>query len=463
LIVRGKLVEAARRLEIRNPYTGQLVGSVSCDSAADTEEAVEAARGYDQSAPADERSRILRSAAQDLLESRDELSLLITSESGLCVKDSRREVERAYGNLIVASEEATRMTGEALPIQAGGQGKLAFTLREPIGVVAAITPFNRPLNQVAVKVAPAIAANNAVVVKPSEKTPLSALRFAEILLRNGLPERMIAVVTGDPSEVGEALISSPLVDMVTFTGSVATGEAIARKVGMKKLTLELGGNDPLIVLRDADLALAARLAAAGAYGNSGQSCRGVKRILVVEEVADDFVALLLEETRRKRCGDPFDPETDVGTVISQAAAQQIEERCGLAVRDGARLRCGGTADGALFLPAVLDQVPPTTDLVRHETFGPVAPVIRVKDVEEAIDVANGTIYGLQAGVVTRDLELFLHIARRLRVGGVNLLEGPNFDSPSIPFGGVKKSGIGREGIRYAMAEMTTVKTVVTPW
>jgi putative phosphonoacetaldehyde dehydrogenase len=460
MLVNGKLVESGADLVVRSPYSGEVVGTVSRDSAADVEQAVAAASGYDHSLSPEERARILRAAAREVLESGEELSRLISRESGLCLKDSRKEIERASGNLTVAAEEATRMTGEAIPLAAG---RMAMTLREPIGVVAAITPFNRPLNQVVVKVAPAVAANDAVVLKPSERTPLTAFRFAEILLRAGLPESMISVVAGDPAEVGEALVASPLVDMVTFTGGVATGEAIARTAGMKKLTLELGGNDPLIVLADADLALAARLAAAGAYGNSGQSCRGVKRILAVHEVADDLVSLLVSETAARRCGDPLDPDTDVGTVISREAAAEIERRCALAVRDGATLLCGGRADGALFPPTVLDHVPPSTDLVRDETFGPVAPVLRVRDADEAVEVANGTVYGLQAGVITRDAERFLHIARRLRVGGVNLLEGPNFDSPCIPFGGVKKSGIGREGIRYAMREMTTVKTVTMPW
>jgi putative phosphonoacetaldehyde dehydrogenase len=463
MLVHGKLVEGGPDLVVRSPYSGEVAGVVSADSAADVEEAVAAAAGYDHSLRAEERGAILRRAAREVLDSRDDLSALITAESGLCLKDSRKEVERAHGNLLVAAEEATRANGETIPISAGEKARLALTLREPIGVVAAVTPFNRPLNQVVVKVAPAVAADDAVVVKPSERTPLSAFRLAEILLRAGLPESMISVVVGDPAEVGQALVGSPLVDMVTFTGSVATGEAVARAAGMKKLTLELGGNDPLIVLADADLDLAARLAAAGAYGNSGQSCRGVKRILVAEEVADDFVPLLLAETAARRCGDPTDPDTDVGTVISEDAAQQIERRCAGAVEDGARLLCGGTARGALFPPTVLDHVPPGTELVRQETFGPVAPVIRVRDADHAVEVANGTVYGLQAGVVTRDAQAFLGIARRLRVGGVNLLEGPNFDSPCIPFGGVKRSGIGREGIRYAIQEMTTVKTVTMPW
>jgi putative phosphonoacetaldehyde dehydrogenase len=463
MFVRGELRETAERLAVRNPWTGEEVGSVSRDTRQDVDEAVAAARSYDHRLSGEQRSRLLEAIAAALQGRKEEFAVSITRESGLCLKDSRKEVERSVDNLRVAAEEAKRIHGEALQITAGDGNRMAATLHEPVGVVCAITPFNRPLNQVVVKVAPALAANNAIVVKPSEKTPLTALLFADLLLRSGVPPEMFAVVTGDPREIGDVLLRHPGVDMITFTGGVETGEHIARTAGLKKLLLELGGNDPLIVLADADLAQAAKIAARGALATAGQSCRGVKRILVVKEVADAFAPLLEAEVRRWRCGDPFDPEVDMGTLISEEAARCIEDRCARAVRDGAVLLCGGDRQGAAMMPTALDRVPADTELVVRETFGPVAPVVRVRDVDEAIAVANGTIYGLQAGVITRSFEDFVKVAKGLKVGAVNLMEGPNFDSPHIPFGGVKKSGIGREGMRYAIREMTTVKTVVMPW
>lgn len=463
MFIRGELRERPERLTVRNPYTGEEVGSVSRDTREDVEAAIATVRSYDHRLSGEQRSRLLEKVAADLQGRKEEFAVSITRESGLCLKDSRKEVERSVDNLRVAAEEAKRIHGEALQITAGDGNRMAATLHEPVGVVCAITPFNRPLNQVVVKVAPALASNNAIVVKPSEKTPLTALLFAELLLRNGVPAEMFALVTGDPREIGDFLLTHPGVDMITFTGSVAIGEHIARTAGLKKLLLELGGNDPLIVLADADLPQAAKIAARGALATAGQSCRGVKRILVVDEVADAFAPLLEAEVRRWSCGDPFDPEVDMGTLISEEAARAIEERCAQAVRDGATLLCGGERRGAVLQPTALDHVPPDTELVVRETFGPVAPIIRVRDADAAIAVANSTVYGLQAGVMTRRFDEFVRMAKGLKVGAVNLMEGPNFDSPHIPFGGVKKSGIGREGMRYAIREMTTIKTVVMPW
>jgi putative phosphonoacetaldehyde dehydrogenase len=463
MFVNGGVQQGGAQLSIRNPVTGIVVGSVAKDTSREVEAAIASLKSCDDCLSGEKRSQILRTAAEELMRRKDEFSRRISEESGMCVKDSGGEVDRSCSNLLVAAEEAIRIHGEALHITHRGQGKVAITFHDPVGLVCAITPFNRPLNQVVVKAAPAIAANNSIIVKPSEKTPLTAFAFADLLVRCGLPANRIAVVAGDPREVGEALVTSPDVNMVTFTGSVETGERIMAKVGLKKVTMELGGNDPLIVLADADLKQAAALAAAGAFSNAGQSCRGVKRILVVDQIADSFVDLLVEAAQKIKLGDIFDPKTDMGSLIDEEAACRIEERCQAAVRDGATLVYGGQRNGAVLGPTVLDRVPRTSELVVRETFGPIAPVMRIRDVEDAIEVSNSTAYGLQAGVVTGRHDDFVRIARRLKVGAVNLLEGPQFDSPHIPFGGVKKSGIGREGIRYAIREMTTVKTVVMPW
>lgn len=450
-------------LEIRNPASGEVVGTVPCDTEQSIEGRLAYLKSYEGTLNSQERSKILREAANLLGERRNNFAIRITQEAGICIKESQREVDRACANLRVSSDETERIHGDALRVPYNKQNKLALTIYEPVGLVCAITPFNRPLNQVVVKVAPAFAANNSVVVKPSELTPLSALAFLELLYECGMPSNAGACLVGHPDEIGPILVQSPCVDMVTFTGSVETGERIMTMVGMKKTLMELGGNDPLIVLADADLRHAAALASAGAFATAGQSCRGIKRIIVMEEVADAFVKLLVDEARRLRVGDIFDPQTDIGTLISVEAAKRVESRCLRAIGDGANLLCGGGRDGAVIAPTVLDNVSSASDLVVKETFGPIAPVIRVSKLEEVLVVANSTRYGLQAGVVTNNIKDFLYLASRLRVGGVGWNEGPQFDSPHIPFGGVKRSGIGREGIRYAIREMSTLKTVLMDW
>ena len=457
----GALQPAADELVVHNPWTGEVVGRVPRDSATEVDIAVEATAARHRPVTPSQRAAVLSRAADALLARAPEFAELITSESGVCRRETAREVARASTNLRLAAVEAERLRGESIPIP--DQRRLAITVPEPVGVVAGITPFNRPLNQVVVKVAPAVAAGCAIVLKPSEKTPLTALALAELLIDAGFPKEMLAVLTGEPAVIGPALAGHPLVDMVTFTGGVRTGRAVAAAAAGKKLLLELGGNDPLIVLPDADLERAARLAADGAFATAGQSCRGVKRIIVVEPVADAFVELLVAAARAKRYGDPRHPDTDVGPLINEDAARMVERRIGAAVQAGALLCAGGRREGSLIAPTVLDHVPSTAELVREETFGPVAPVLRVADLDEAVKVSNGTAYGLQAGVVTGDSAAFWRLAEQLRVGAVNLDEGPQFDSPHIPFGGVKASGLGREGIRYAIGEMSVTKTITVPY
>ncbi|HEV2639536.1 MAG TPA: aldehyde dehydrogenase family protein [Actinocrinis sp.] len=457
----GSLKTPGGERPVHDRWTGRALGAMPLDSAEDVDGAVRAVAARRRVLPAADRAAILVRCADALTARAGEFAELITGEAGVCLRETTREVGRAAANLRVAAAEAERVRGESIPVP--GHARLAVTVPEPVGVVAAITPFNRPLNQVVVKLAPAIAAGCAVVLKPSEKTPLTALAFAEILVAAGFPAEMLAVVTGEPGVVGPALAGHPLVDMVTFTGSVAAGRKVAAAAAGRKVLLELGGNDPLIVLADADLAKAAQLAADGSFATAGQSCRGIKRILVQDSVADAFIPLLVAAARTKTFGDPHDPATDVGPLVDEAAAIEVAARVDAAVDAGAQLLLGGTRTGALVRPTVLDRVPADATLVTRETFGPVAPVIRVQDADEAVAVANSTPYGLQSGVLTRDTELFWRIAARLRVGAVNLGEGPQFDSPHIPFGGVKASGVGREGMRYAIGEMSVVKTITVPY
>jgi aldehyde dehydrogenase (NAD+)/aldehyde dehydrogenase len=453
---------SSRSIAVVNPYTGEEVGSVPAASAAEAEAAARAAAGHSLDLSPAERAELLERAAAAVLDRSDELVASIVAEAGTAAKDATREVRRAATILRACGEEARRLVGQAIPtdVTSGAPRRLAVTSYEPIGTVLAITPFNRPLNQVAVKLAPAIAAGCSVVLKPSERTPLTALALVRILVGCGLPEQAVTVVTGRPDEVGDALVGSPDVNLVAFTGSAAVGRRVAERSGFARLMLELGDSGALLVLEDADVAAAARAAATGAFASAGQSCRGVKRVIADERVADELVAAIAEEARALRVGDPADPATDVGTLIDEAAAIEVERRVADAVDAGATLVHGGGRDGAQMGPAVLDHVPADARLVAEETFGPCAPVIRVRGAEHAIQVANGTPYGLQAGVFTRDIDTALRCGQALRVGTVVVNDGPQFDSPSIPFGGVKASGMGREGASYSIREMSVVKTIV---
>ena len=331
-------------------------------------------------------------------------------------------------------------------------------------MISAITPFNHPMNQVAHKVVPAIATNNRMVLKPSEKVPLSALMLADILYEAGLPPAMFQVVTGDPAEIADELLTNPNIDLVSFTGGVAIGKHIARTAGYRRMVLELGGNDPIIVMDDADLEEASSLAVAGSYKNSGQRCTAVKRILVHASVADAFVEKLLEKTKAWQYGNPADPGMDMGTVIDEQAARLFESRVNEAVAQGAKLLVGNQRVGALYSPTVLDHVTPDMTVVREETFGPVSPVIRFHDLEEAIRIVNGTAYGLSSSVCTNRLDVITRLVNELHVGSVNVREVPGYRLELTPFGGIKDSGLGyKEGVLEAMKSFTNVKTYSLPW
>jgi putative phosphonoacetaldehyde dehydrogenase len=345
-----------------------------------------------------------------------------------------------------------------------GKKRRIYTQRDPLTAITAITPFNHPLNQVAHKVAPSIATNNKMVLKPSEKTPLTALLLADVLYEAGLPPEMFQVITGDPKEIADEMLTNPHVDLITFTGGVSVGKYIANHMGYRRAVLELGGNDPLIVMEDADIEEAATLAVAGSYKNSGQRCTAVKRMIVVESVADRFVELLLEKSKKINYGDPLDPATDMGTVIDEPAAKYCEEMVNDAVASGAKLLYGNVRKGALYSPTVVDHVPYDCKLVKHETFGPVSPVIRVKDIDDAIRVSNSTAYGLSSGVCTNRLDYITRFVSELRVGTVNIREVPGYRIEMSPFGGIKDSGLGiKEGVIEAMKSFTNVKTYSLPW
>jgi phosphonoacetaldehyde dehydrogenase len=464
--IAGKRVDGEATLEVFNPWDNSVVGTVPRANPKQVAEAFQIAYDYKPKLSRYDRQKILMNTAERLVARKDEIARLITSESGLCLKDSLYEVGRAFdvfslaGQLCIIDDSQTF----SCDLTPHGKQRKIFTLREPLNAISAITPFNHPLNMVAHKLAPAIATNNCVVLKPTEQTPMTALMLADTLYEAGLPPEMLSVVTGGPADIGDAMITDPRIDLVTFTGSVRVGKYIAEKAGYKRIVLELGGNDPLIVMEDADLDKAAELAVQGATKNSGQRCTAVKRILVVEKVAEEFAALVLAKTRKLRAGDPMDPGTDVGTVINERSATLFQSRVVDAVSKGAVLLHGNDRKGALFPPTVVDRVPYDCELVREETFGPAIPMIRVKDIDDAIRVSNSTAYGLSSGVCTNRLDYITRFVNELRVGTVNIWEVPGYRIEMSPFGGIKDSGLGyKEGVLEAMKSFTNVKTYSLPW
>ncbi|MGF6732163.1 putative phosphonoacetaldehyde dehydrogenase [Paraburkholderia youngii] len=467
LRLRGERATRARTLDVFDPYTGMRVGTVPLASIDDVRAAFDFALAYRPTLSRYERSQILERTAVLLRERIEQASDLISLESGLSKQDSRYEIGRVADVFRFASFEALRDDGQSFSCDLTPHGKKrrVFSQREPLaGVIVAITPFNHPMNQVAHKVAPAIATNNRVVVKPSEKVPLSALYLADLLYEAGLPAPLLQVLTGDPREIAEELITHASVELVTFTGGVAIGKYIAAKAGYRRVVLELGGNDPLIVLDDADLERAATLAVQGSYKNSGQRCTAVKRMLVQQRVAAEFTERVVEKTRAWTFGDPFDASKQMGTVIDAAAAQLFEARVNEAVAAGARLRIGNERSGALYAPTVLDNVDPSMTLVREETFGPVSPIIAFDTLDDAIRISNGTPFGLSSGVCTNRQDAITRFINELRVGTVNVWEVPGYRIELTPFGGIKDSGLGyKEGVQEAMKSFTNLKTFSLPW
>lgn len=467
LRIGGERVRRDRVIEVENPYTREVVGTVPRATVDDVRRAFDIARRYRCTLTRYDRARIMQQAAGLLRERIEEAAGLITAESGLCRKDAVYEIGRVSDVLGFAAAETLRDDGQAFwcDLTPHGKKRRVFTQRDPLlGAISAITPFNHPMNQVAHKVAPSIASGNRMVLKPSEKTPLSALYLADLLYEAGLPPAMFQVVTGDPREIADELITNPDIDLITFTGGVAVGKYIASKAGYRRQVLELGGNDPIIVMEDADLDEAASLAAAGSYKNSGQRCTAIKRMLVQESVADRFVELLVEKTRAWRYGDPADPDVDMGTVIDEPAARLFEARVNEAVAAGARLLVGNQRDGALYSPTVLDGVDPAMTVVREETFGPVSPVIRFGTIDEAIRISNGTAFGLSSAVCTNRLDYITRFVAELHVGSVNVREVPGYRLELTPFGGIKDSGLGyKEGVQEAIKSFTNVKTFSLPW
>ena len=463
MLIDGEYVSDMDYEDVINPYNSEVIDKVPISHLNNVDKAIVAANNAKkelQEMSAFKISNKLFNVFEKLKAHRDDFAQLLTKEVGKPINEAYVELDRSIETLKLAAEEAKRIYGESVPLDAGlnGKGFFAFTQKLPLGVVAAITPFNYPLNLTIHKIAPAIAAKNTVIIKPPTDAPLTVMKFAE-LVNEEFPKGVINVITGYGSEVGDALVSSVNVDKISFTGSVMTGLMISQRAGMKKVTLELGGNDPLIVLDDANIDAAVKGVINGAYLNAGQVCMGVKRIIVQEGIYEEFKTKLVEETSKIKMGNPMDKKTQLGTLISEKAAIHVEETVNNAVKDGAQILVGGKRDGAFYEATVIDKVTPDMDLVVNETFGPVAPLIKVKNVDEAIQIANATEYGLQAGVFTENYRNALRCANEIEAGTVFVNKQSTFRTDNMPFGGFKNSGCGKEGIKYAVEEMTKTKLI----
>ena len=467
----GRKVGAERTPErciaVFNPYTGKPIGSVPKATLEEVRDVFARAAACKPQLTRFERAAILNKAAAIVTQRTGEIAALISAEAGLCLKDAIYEAGRVSDVLLFGANEVLKDDGQIFSCDLTHHGKKrrVYTQRAPLlGVICAITPFNHPMNQVAHKVVPSVATNNRMVLKPSEKVPFSAIYFADLLYEAGLPPQMLSVVTGDPREIADELITNRHVDLITFTGGVAIGKTIASKAGYRRMVLELGGNDPLIVMEDADIDEASTLAVNGSYKNSGQRCTAIKRMLVHHAVADQFVEQVVAKTRAWRHGDPADKAMDMGTVIDEPAAMFFESRVNAALAQGAKLLVGNQRHGALYAPTVVDQVHPDMLLVKEETFGPVSPIIRFADIDEAIRIANGTVYGLSSAVCTNRLDYITRFVSELEMGTVNVREVPGYRLELTPFGGIKDSGLGyKEGVQEAIKSFTNQKTYSLPW
>ncbi len=455
-----------------DPSTGAPLGEAPVASADDARAAVDAAAASEErwgDLPGHERARLLRAVAERLHSDRETMARLIASEVGKPIVEARVEVDRAVGVYRFAAEEIRHLGGESFPADAyerpaGNEQRFLFSVRDPIGVVVAIGPFNFPLNLLSHKIAPALAAGNPVVAKPTSAAPFTALRLAEHFAAVGLPAGALNVVVGPGRTVGDALVDHPRTRLVTFTGSTDVGKGIAERAGRhaKRVILEMGGMDPFIVLDDAPLDVVVPAAARGVFSYSGQVCTASKRLLIQASIAEKFAHALAERARALRVGPALDETTEVGPLIDAAAVARMEGLVAEARGAGAHVLAGGSRSGgpgSFFAPTVLDDVPPGARVVREEPFGPIAPILRFADVDDAVRIANSTPYGLQAAVYTRDIARGFRLAKRIRAGGVHLNDPTNLRWDALPFGGVKESGLGREGLRYAMQEMTEVKLI----
>ena len=461
----GEWQDRPEKISVTNPFNGAVIDTVPKATAADVDKALAtlvSGAAVMKNMAAFDRSQILRRAASLMLEREKELGRLISSEEGKILAEGVFEASRARETIDVSADEAKRLDSEVVPLDAapGGKGKFGFTLRVPCGIVAAITPFNFPLNLVAHKVGPAIAAGNAVIIKPASDTPLSALKLVEILLEAGLPAEAIACITGAGGEIGNAICTDKRVRKISFTGSFEVGEAICKMAGVKKVTMELGSNAPVIIMDDADLDKAAAMVTASGFANAGQVCISAQRILTAGKLYGDFLDALKPRVEALTTGDQLAEGTKMGPMIRERDAMRVESWVQEAVGAGAKLVTGGKRHGTIYEPTILADVAPSMRVSCDELFGPAVAVTRVSDIDEAIRLANSTNYGLSASIFTRDIDRAMRFAREVDSGNLHVNWGTQWRADMMPYGGLKDSGLGKEGPKYAIREMSEEKMVV---
>ena len=463
LYVNGEWETTAEKMEVLNKYTQQPAAEISVATKDDVNKAVASANeALKNTFSPYERYEVLMKAAELLLSRQEEFAEILATEVGKSIRESRGEVERAATTLQISAEEAKRIHGEGVPVESaqGSENRMAFTVKVPVGVVAAITPFNVPINLVCHKLGPAIAAGNSVVLKPAEVTPICALKLAELMEEAGLPKGRLQVLTGDGAEIGEWLLENQDVNMFTFTGSPRVGELIRSKAGLRKVSLELGNNSAAVVHKDADLEKAASLISQKSFNNAGQVCISVQRIYVHTNIYTAFVNKLKEKTEKLVVGNPMNEQTDIGPMIRLKEAERVEEWVKEAVEEGAKIELGGKRDGAFYLPTILTNVNDEMKVCRQEVFGPVVAIAQYDEIDEVISKVNDSDYGLQAGLFTNDLQFAMKAAREIEVGGLIVNDASAYRVDHMPYGGVKKSGNGKEGPKYAIEEMTEERIIV---
>ena len=464
MLIAGEWVDKKEKIEVRDPYDNSLIDTVPKGNSEDVLKAIESAvegAKIARKMPVHQRTEILKKAANFVEENQEEFARMIAREGSKTIREARKEAFRCVNTLTVAAEEAKRIVGETLPFDsiAGSENRVGYYYRFPIGIIAAITPFNDPLNLVAHKLGPAIAGGNAVVLKPATVTPLSALMLGEAMMKAGLPEHVLNICTGYGHEIGETLVKDDRIRMISFTGGLEAGKEITQQAGLKKIGMELGSNTPVIVMDDCDLDLAVELSVSGAFWAAGQNCIGVQRLLIQEKIYEKFVQKFVDRTNQYKTGNKLEEDTDMGPMITEIEAKRIESWVDEAIAGGAKVLTGHKRDGAIYLPTVLENVPSGSKVDVDEVFAPVVNVYKFKTLEEAVEKANSVNFGLHAGIFTRDINTAFKAIQELDVGGVIINDSSDYRLDLMPFGGVKGSGLGREGIKFALQEMTEPKVV----
>ncbi len=464
MIIGGNWLDKDQKIEVVNPYDSSVIDTVPRGTADDIDQAITAAEaGYaiNRNLPAHQRITILHNAAKIMSEQFETLALTIATEGSKTIREARKEVGRAINTITISAEEARRINGETIPFDSaeGSENRVGYYYRFPIGIIGAITPFNDPLNLVAHKLGPAIASGNSVVLKPATVTPLSALKLGQILLEAGLPGKVLSIVTGYGNEIGDSLVSDPRIRMISFTGGVEVGVRITKMAGLKKLGMELGSNSPVIVLPDCDLELAVDSCVSGAFWAVGQNCIGVQRIFIHKGVYEDFRNAFIAKSNCYKTGYQLNEDTDMGPMITESEAIRVIEWVEDAVSKGARLLAGGIRKGTLIPPTVLENVPAHVKLDCQEIFGPVVCLYSIDSLEKAVQKSNAVDYGLHGAIFTKNINNAFYAIKNMDVGGIMVNDSTDYRVDLMPFGGVKKSGLGREGIKFALQEMTEPKVV----